>query len=157
MLFISGSALAGARDDVFLELGLGSFSTEGKSVSQVKFGKVGVQEELWDSFKHRLNAGVWLDNRGVGHTNSAFTSYQLGFDVQNSLLEMAIFSGPALISSTDTSLGGYFQFNETLYFGIRDPRSNNSIGVSYNHFSSAGLESPNQGRDFIGLEIKFPF
>ena len=70
---------------------------------------------------------------------------------------MGIFSGPTLISSTDVALGGYFQFNETAYLGIRDPNTDDSIGIAYNHFSSAGLESPNVGKDFMCLEIKFPF
>ena len=156
-LVTSSFAHAGAQDEMFLDVGLGTFSTEGKSLSEVKFAKLGIQEEIWDSFKHRFNVGGWLDQRGEGKTNAAFASYQLGFDVTNDVLEMGIFSGPGLISSTDTSLGGYFQFNETVYLGIRNPKSDESIGISYNHFSSAGLEMPNQGKDFMCLEIKFPF
>lgn len=149
-------ANAYCADDVFIDAGLGTFSTEGTSLSQVKFAKVGVQEDIWYALKQRFNGGGWMDTRGNGHTSSAFAGYQLGFAVPNDTFEMSIFSGPTLISSPDVALGGVFQFNETIFFGIRD-KDNESIGIAYNHFSSAGIESPNIGRDFMCLEIKFPF
>lgn len=154
-MLLLATHVAHADEDVFLDGGLGAFSTEGKSPSQVKLIKLGLQEEVWYSFKERFNLGGWIDSRGLGNSSSAFGSYQLGFDVQNDLFEMGVFAGPALISTPDIMLGGCFQFNETLYLGIRDPKSHDSIGLSYNHFSSAGLESPNQGRDFLAVEVKF--
>jgi hypothetical protein len=143
-------------DEFFIDAGLGTFSTEGHSLADVKFAKIGIQEDVWYALKQRFNVGAWLDKR-VGAADAGFVGYQLGFDVKNELFEMGIFSGPSLISATDSSLGGYFQFNETVFVGIRDPKSDDAIGVSYNHFSSAGLEMPNQGKDFMCLEIKFPF
>ena len=143
-------------DEFFVDGGLGAFDTEGRSIAMVKFAKFGVQEDLLGPLKQRFNVGLWLDQRGQGYSNAAYGGYQLGFDVKNSVLEMGIFSGPTLISSTDAELGGLFQLNETFFFGIRDSE-NDFIGAVYNHFSSAGLEMPNLGKDFIGLEIRFPF
>jgi hypothetical protein len=141
---------------IVIDGGLGMFSTEGSSLSQVKFGKIGLQENLWSVLKQRFNVGAWLDSRGEGRTNSGFTGYQLGFDVQNEMFEASIWSGPTYITTPDIALGGNLQFNETIFFGIKD-RQDDSIGVAYNHFSSAGLEMPNLGRDFMCVEIKFPF
>jgi hypothetical protein len=143
-------------DTFFVDGGLGIFSTEGHSLSQTKFLKIGVQEDLWYALKQRFDGGFWLDTRGDGRTSSGFMGYQLGFEVKNDLFVGSIWSGPALISSPDIALGGIVQFNETIFFGIVD-KSGDNIGIAYNHFSSAGLEMPNLGKDFIGLEIRFPY
>ncbi len=155
LLLILVSSIAHAKgDELLLDAGLGAFSTEGYSLSQVKFAKIGLQEDLWYSLKQRFNVGGWLDNRGQGRTSSAFGGYQIGFDVQNDVFEASVFSGPSLISSPDVALGGIAQFNETVFFGIKD-KAGETIGMAYNHFSSAGLEMPNMGKDFMCLEIKF--
>jgi len=156
-LIIFATNYAKAEDDKFLiNSGLGVFSTEGHSISQVKMLEMGIQEDLWYTLKQRLNGGAWLDARGDGRHNSTFAGYQLGFEVTNDVVQASIFSGPTLISTPDSALGGPFQFNETIFFGIVD-KQHDSIGITYNHFSSAGLEMPNQGKDFMGLGIKFPF
>ena len=144
------------QDSIVTDVGVGEFGTKGSSLSQVKFAKVGWQEDLWYNLKQRMNAGGWIDTRELGYSSSAFAGYQLGFEVKNSVFEASVFSGPTLISSPDNALGGIFQLNETLFFGIVD-KDDNTIGIVYNHFSSAGLEMPNLGRDFMGIEIKFPF
>jgi len=137
-----------------LDAGLGIFNTEGSNLSQVKFGKLGLQEDLWYNLKQRFNVGAWLDSRGGGYTNSAFAGYQVGFQVDNQDYEGSIFFGPSLITNQDIALGGPMQFNASIFFGIKD-NGGNTIGFAYNHFSSGGLEMPNLGRDVGGLEIKF--
>jgi hypothetical protein len=144
------------QDQVVVDGGLGALGTKGDSLPQVKFAKVGVEEDLWYSLKQRFNVGEWLDSRGSDYSNSSFAGYQLGFEVKNDVLECSLFSGPSLITSPDNALGGILQFNETLFLGVVD-KNDETIGVAYNHFSSAGLYTPNLGRDFLGLEIKFPF
>lgn len=157
LLMFAFSIQSYAQDDQWaIDGGLGVFSTQGTSLSDVKFAKVGIQEDIWDAFKQRVSVGGWLDSRGSGYSGSAFGGYQLGFEVNNSVFQGGIFTGPTLISTTDKDLGGIFQFNDSINFGIKDDRGN-VIGIVYNHFSSAGLESPNLGKDFMGLEIKFPF
>ena len=143
-------------DELLVDGALGVFNTDGKSISQVKFAKVGIQEDVWYALKQRFNVGTWVDSRGPGFNTSGFAGYQVGFDVKNDVMEAGIFSGPTLITSPDIDLGGVFQFNETVFLGVRD-KGDESIGVVYNHLSSAGLEMPNLGKDFMGIEIKFPF
>jgi hypothetical protein len=155
-VFISPVMAYGQSDQIIVDGGLGILNTEGSGLSQVKFAKFGLQEDLWGALKQRFNAGVWLDSRGDGHSSSTFSGYQLGFEVSNEVLQASIFSGPNLISSPDVALGGMFQMNESIFLGIKDSDCN-SIGIVYNHFSSAGIEQPNLGKDFLGLEIKFPF
>ena len=67
---------------------------------------------------------------------------------------VSIFTGPALISIPDSYLGGPFQFMSDVHWGVQD-MDLNYIGVYYRHISSAGLETPNVGRDIVGLEIRF--
>jgi hypothetical protein len=144
------------EDQMVIDAGLGILGNKGPSLSQVKFAKIGYQETLWNALKQRFNGGGWLDSRGDGRTSSGFVGYQLGFEVQNDIFQASVWSGPGLISSPDVALGGPIQFNETIFFGIVNYR-NESIGLAYNHWSSASLYAINQGRDFLGLEIKFPF
>lgn len=155
-LLITVASAHADQDQLVTDVGLGVFGSRGASLSQDKFAKIGWEEDLWYNLKQKFNVGAWIDTRGAGYSSNAFTGYQLGFEVTNSIFQMSVWSGPTLISSPDNDLGGVFQFNETIFFGIVD-KDQNSIGLAYNHFSSAGLEMPNQGRDFIGLEIKFPF
>ena len=143
-------------DEIVTDVGLGSFGSKGSSLSQDKFAKVGIEEDIWSPFKQKFNVGGWIDTRGEGYSSSAFGGYQIGFEVSNNVVQGSVWSGPTLMTSPDQALGGVFQMNETIYLGIVD-KERNSIGIAYNHFSSAGLEMPNQGRDFIGLSIKCPF
>lgn len=156
VLICIGSQGYAQDDQLVTDVGLGEFGSRGASLSQDKFAKLGWQEDLWYTLKQRFNVGGWLDTRGEGYSSSAFTGYQLGFEVKNDTFEGSVWSGPTLISTPDQALGGYFQFNETLFFGIVD-KDEDSIGIAYNHLSSAGLEMPNLGKDFMGLEIKWPF
>ena len=143
-------------DQVIVDAGLGVFSSKGHSFSQDKFAKIGIQEDLWNAFKQRFNTGGWIDTSGEGRTSSAFVGYQLGFEVKNDLFIGSVWTGPSVITSPDEVLGGPIQFNETVFFGLADIK-NNAIGLAYNHFSSASLYTPNLGRDYMCLEIKFPF
>lgn len=143
-------------DQIVTDVGLGQFGSKGSSLSQDKFAKVGIQEEIWNSFQQRLNVGGWLDSRGPNYSNSLFMGYQIGFQVTNSVLEGSIWTGPTLLTATDQTLGGIFQLNETIFFGVVG-KDKNSIGFAYNHFSSGSIESPNLGRDYIGIQIKCPF
>jgi hypothetical protein len=155
-LLLVGTAYGG-DDQIVTDVGLGSFGSRGASLSQDKFAKLGLQEELWNPFYQRFNVGGWLDTRGQGNSSAAFGGYQIGFEVTNDVFQGSVWTGPAVISGTDSELGGILEFNETIFFGVVD-KNQDSIGVAYNHFSDASIESgPNRGRDYIGLEIKCPF
>jgi len=59
--------------------------------------------------------------------------------------------GPAYLSQPDQELGGSFQFMQDLNFGIQDKY--NLIGFGYKHISSAGIEKPNRGKDYLYIRI----
>lgn len=99
--------------------------------------------------------GFWVDSRPGKHA-AAFYKLQLGTEVGPDVGWFAkAFTGPALISHRDELLGGFLQFSSDFGFGIRD--ADNSVALVYNHFSSAGLASPNKGRDWILLETGIRF
>lgn len=145
-----------ADSTMSLEVATGVFNSGKNSLAETKLVKLGLEEDLWYNLKHRVNGGFWLDNAGDGRKGSGFLGYQWGFVVNNGSTEVGVYSGPTYITTTDTYLGGCFQFNETIYFGISD-KDYNFAGFAYNHFSSAGIETPNMGRDFAGVMLKFPF
>jgi hypothetical protein len=143
-------------DELVIDGAVGVFNSGKSSLSETKFVKFAIEEPVWYALKQRFNAGMWLDNKGLGRMSSGFAGYQLGFQVTADTLEASVWSGPTLITTPDVYLGGPLQFNETLFLGVHD-KMGQTIGVAYNHFSSAGIEMPNIGRDFFGLEVRFKF
>jgi len=138
-------------DEMLFDVGLGALDTS----SSMKFLSFGIQEDLWDCLKMRGNGGGWIDN-SAGASSSGFFSGQLGFEVDSGSLTGDAFFGPGMVTQTDSVLGGPFQFESSLELTFHDI-NRNGIGVFFRHFSSAGFEMPNQGRDVLGLELKFPF
>lgn len=148
LLFIT--SIANAQDDqAIVDVGVGMGNSDG-----TRMLTLGIQEDLWGALKQRAVVGGWIDNSGNGHNGSPLVSGQLGFEVNNNGLVIGVFTGPAIVFIPDTLLGGPFQFMSDIHLGIQD-LSSNYIGVMYRHISSAGIESPNIGRDIIGLEIRF--
>lgn len=103
-----------------------------------------------------MELGGYVDNRGGGAKGSVVAKYQLGV---NPGAEEGLYAkgylGPCLISSKDTVLGGRFQFATDLGIGVRDSYS--FVGLGYGHISSAGIASPNKGRDFVYMEAGLRF
>lgn len=155
ILLIGTTAFAN-QDQILVGGGVGVFNSGKSGLSETKVLTLGVQEDLYGPLKQRANVGGWLDRVGNGRKSSALVSGQLGFEVQNGGWVGSVFSGPAIISNTDSYLGGHFQFMDDLHLGLQD-RDGNYIGVMYRHLSSAGIEMPNVGRDFMCLELRFPF
>lgn len=144
-----------AQDDQYiLDGGVGVFHSAAKGLSETKMLSLGMQEDIWGPLKQRGTIGGWLDNYSHGRKDSGFVSGQLGFEVNNNGWVAGVFSGPSLISSPDALLGGVLQFMDDFHFGLQD-RDSNYVGVFYRHFSSAGIETPNIGRDLIGVEFRF--
>lgn len=147
--------LSASAADLFVEAGVGVFSSGVNTLAETKMLEVGFQEDVWGPLVNRYGIGGWIDCAGRGRGDSAFIADQLGFQVSTpSGLFSSVFTGPTLISQTDTYLGGHFQLQEDVHFGLMD-REGNAMSVFYKHLSSAGIETPNIGRDFIGVEIKF--
>jgi hypothetical protein len=53
-------------------------------------------------------------------------------------------------------LGGPFQFNHDFLLGVRGDNGA-LIGLDLKHMSSAGIEKPNVGRDFLLIHVELPF
>ena len=137
-------------DEVTFDLGLGTLNT----TSTMKFMSLGVQEDLWTILKQRGSLGGWVD-QSLGNASSGFMAAQLGVEIVNNGWVGSAFFGPGAISQSDQLLGGWFQFMSSIEFGFRDINGN-YIGTMFRHFSSAGIETPNIGRNVLGLELKFP-
>jgi hypothetical protein len=133
---------------------LGVANSAKASHSETKLISVGNRSKLGLGLIQQYELGAWADRAGYGRKSSAYTAYQVGVEAGESFIGRFM-AGPALISTPDSYLGGYFQFSEDLFFGIKG-ENGNTIGVIYKHFSSAGLETPNVGRDFLGISISIP-
>lgn len=142
LIFVCGATAK--ADDSFIGFGVGVFN----SPIKVKTLYGGLQEDLYGPFKLKYTLGGW--------DKTIFVTPQLGYEVFSGGIYASVCFGPALISRPDSFLGGHFQFVEDAHFGILDVQKN-QIGVFYRHVSSAGIYNPNVGRDFMGLDIKFPF
>lgn len=94
--------------------------------------------------------GGWV-GRGLGRT-SAVARLQLGVTPGPYVGVFGkAFVGPCFITRTDALLGGHAQFCTDIGVGVRDEYTLMSIG--YSHISSAGMSSPNKGRDWLTFEI----
>ncbi len=99
--------------------------------------------------------GGWADSQ-VGHKSSAIAKAQVGVNPGSRVgVYGKAFLGIAVITGTDELLGGHFQFVEDIGVGVRD--HDTFVELTYSHISSAGLSSPNKGRDFIvfGMGVLF--
>lgn len=146
----------GYADD-YIDASLGVFGNGRPSPANVKYAEIGHLDPIGLGFFNQYSGGGWIQvQEGDGRKSSGFVSDQFGLQVENGIVAR-IATGPSLISTPDSYLGGHFQFHETIFLGIRDNGNGNQIGFAYQHFSSAGLEMPNMGRDFGGIELSFPF
>jgi len=64
-------------------------------------------------------------------------------------------AGPAYLTKETDRLGGNFQFLLKGRVGITVDRF--KVGALYSHISSAGIYEPNQGNDYLGLELGVDF
>jgi hypothetical protein len=117
----------------------------------------GIREESYQlrGFYTATELGGWVDQRETTQ-DSLFAKFQLGVSPGEDVGVFAkAFTGPALISHTDSLLGGHLQFATDIGFGVRD--NHTSVALVYTHFSSAGIATPNKGRDFLVLEAGVRF
>lgn len=116
------------------------------------------QATLFGPIIRQYELGGWIDNTSIeGRKSSALLSASLGVNVTAEIFYAQALVGPALISHPDSSLGGPFQFNNDFALGLRDPKTEATIGFNYKHISSAGLELPNRGRDFLMFRVSIPW
>ena len=154
ILLLSSSALA----DTVIKYGV-NVPKPDESLGSTKAIFVSKQYPLGSSsFIYQLEVGGWFDNTGLaGHRGSALVSASVGLDVSADVFFAQALVGPALITHPDSVLGGPGQINNDFAFGLQDPRTRARLGFNYKHDSSAGLEQPNQGRDFYLFRASWSF
>lgn len=144
-----------SRADDYATAAIGVFNSGKDSHAECKFVNVGHREDIGFGLTEQYEVGGWTDSAGNGRSGSAYTAYQLGVQTDGPVYAR-VMTGPALITSPDSYLGGVFQFTEDFYIGLKGSNGN-TVGIKYKHISSAGLEQPNVGRDFAGFEVGIPF
>lgn len=117
------------------------------------------QQKQWNPlpFVSQYEIGGWVDNSGIkDRSSSGMIGASTGVHVKAGPFYAQALIGPALISRTDSALGGRFQFNNDVAFGLVDEENNATVGIAYKHISSAGISRPNRGRDFIMFRLSLP-
>lgn len=141
-------------DETFFSFGVGAANSAKDHTGEVKVGNVGLRKEIYQGIYWQYKVGYFGDGSGdPSRKSSLYASVGPGMLIDLRPVEMRAGYGLAAISTPDSYLGGRFpQFQGELYLGLRDHRGN-GIGVQYEHISSAGIVSPNMGRDFMVLQL----
>lgn len=123
--------------------------TDQVTAKEVKFVSAEYQAPISNIFRHKFAVGSWFDqNINLGQSSSQFTAYSMGIKVDAGYLYVENMFGIGLISRTDALLSTNFEFTEELGAGIQD-KLGKYIGFTVKHFSNAGLQLPNYGRNFM--------
>lgn len=150
-------AASSASADTIVKYGA-NIPTQSENLGTTKAIFVAHQNRLIGPLVTQLEAGAWFDNSGgAGRRSSAMGSASFGVHVNSGYVYCQALVGPAVISTPDSALGGRFQFNNDFACGIRDPRTDATIGFNYKHLSSAGIYEVNQGRDFGLFRVSVPW
>lgn len=154
LLLLSTAVMA--EDTTIIKYGVGVADSGKDSLSETKYLGVGQQIPLFSDYLFsQWELGAFADNAGNGRKSSAFGFYGIGVNVNaGSVYAQSVFN-VGLISSPDAYLGGPFQFSEDLGVGLQS-KSGASMGVHFKHISSAGIERPNNGRDFLLIQLRVP-
>lgn len=141
-------------DEAFMGFGVGVAGSAKYHTGEVKVGDVGLRDEIYRGIYWQSQVGFFGDGSGDPHRNSSgYVSGGLGMLIDLKPIEMRAGYSIAAITTPDSYLGGRFpQFLGEAYVGVRDHRGN-GMGLAYTHISSAGLVTPNQGRDFVILQL----
>lgn len=100
--------------------------------------------------------GGYVDNVGGGRRGSALGKVQIGVKPgPDTGIFGKVFTGPCLLTNTDTYLSSNVQFCTDFGIGVRDAYS--FVAVTYSHISNAGLKLPNKGKDFLVMEAGLRF
>jgi hypothetical protein len=143
--------------ETYFKYGLGVFNSARDNRAEVKTFALGHQEKILNSVVYQFEGGMWADSRGdLGRKSSGFGNMSIGLDVQAGYVYTQALWGLGFITTTDSMLGGNFQFNNDLGVGIRDQKGY-AIGLNYKHMSSAGIYDVNAGRDLLYIKMGFPF
>lgn len=146
-----------AAAEEYLLYGLGLANSARDSAAETKFIGLGWRGKFPAGLVQQLEVGHFTDSMtSSGRKSSLWLGYSLGVEVQNDPLVLRLMVGPSYLSTPDVYLGGHFQFNNDACGGVRD-KQGRSIMVCYKHLSSAGIETPNVGRDGLLFEVAVPW
>jgi hypothetical protein len=135
--------------------GLG-IAPDSHSPVEVKLFSAGYQDTyLHDIMLYQLEAGVFADSHGDGRRSSGFTAASTGIRVDPGTVYAEMLWGVALITSPDSMLSTAYEFTNDTVIGIRDSKGR-AFGIGYKHFSNAGIQLPNKGRDFVLIHFQVP-
>jgi hypothetical protein len=151
-ILISTNSFAGS----FAKYGVGILGSADYGTVATKVFSIGYEEDWFGPLIHQYELGLFSDSSGHGRSSSGFGFYSAGIEVKPGYFLVRSLWGVGLITSPDSMLGGPFQFTQDLMIGVRDDKKN-AIGIVYKHISSAGIELPNKGRDFITIQLEIPW
>lgn len=143
--------------EVTVNFGAGVFNSGVNSLAESKVLTLGLNNFFYGRrMFYRYELGLFTDSAGNGRKGSAFGAGLLGVNVENPVFYAQGAFGASLLGTTDSYLGGHFQFTEEVSVGINGT-SATKLGFFYKHMSSAGIYDPNVGRDFVGVKLSIPF
>lgn len=140
-----------AYDESYFKVGAGLNPPD---MTQVAFGS---HTPLLGSIIEQKEVGLWGDNKPIrGRSSSWYAQYGVGAHAVNGAFYAQAVTGVAYITDPDSHLGGHVQFVQDAGLGLLSEEGF-GVGLSYKHVSSAGLYTPNKGRDFILLRLSLPW
>ncbi len=153
LAILLSSALAQANP--VISLGIGKSAFRGNGTPFERAVAIGWEQPFTAGFFVRPEGGWFTDNSGSGQS-SPWLSTLGGVRASSEVgptVHLAV--GPSYLHNPDQKLGGHFQFSLEGGVGMED--KNFAIAMVWKHLSSAGINMPNQGRDFIMAQIRIPF
>lgn len=147
--------LTSRAEDYAFKYGMGLLN--GEKTGNIKLFSLRTESREFGPIYSGREIGLWVDNLGDGRKGGAFGKYCFGVKpgANSDGLYAKSMWGVQLQSSIDTQLGGYAQFSQDFGLGIRDRGS--FVEGGYTHVSSAGIFTPNRGRDFLTLSLGVTF
>lgn len=115
---------------------------------------IGYQHAFSPDFFARGEIGKFEDYSGNGKS-SAWITPIFGIKAVSKMgPELHVGAGPGYLHVPDNILGGHFQFFLEGGLGIASYDGHSYVGIAWKHISSAGIETPNKGRDFIVVQVR---
>jgi hypothetical protein len=153
---LSAAARADGVDGTYLKYGIGIFHSADYGTAETKTFALGYKDGLVGPLVQQREVGLWVDPAGHGRSSSGYANYSVGAEATPGYLVASAMWGVAAITTPDSMLGGWFQFKNDTFLGVKDDRGN-TFGLNYTHVSSAGIESPNMGRDMLSVKVGIPW
>ena len=141
-------------DEAFVGYGVGILHDADHYIGQNKYFELGYRDFLYKGVYWQYKGGFWGEGSSDQTRQAGFwASTGPGLELDLNPVEFRSGWGIAAISNPDSQLGAYFpQFNGEVYMGLRDKKGD-GFGFQYEHISCANFCSPNQGRDFITVQL----